>query len=286
MMNEFVREIAAEGFNFIDIGSSGQLDSKWHPLRPLINIVGFDPNEQDCAAQNSKDLGFKSQLFLPHAVADTVGARNLYITRSAGCYSLLKPRKEWLDRFSFHELFDVLRVESLNTVRLCDIPELKGRLFDIVKLDVQGLELPILKTSHEVLKSVFYLETENGFTQNYEGETTFAEIDLFLRENDFLMFDINTTHRVSRSNRVTGDYGPREQLLWAESVWLRDWVAVVNKHGTLELTRAQALKSLLICAFEGCYSFGVELASLFAEFKLVTRGELDRLHSQDAWVFS
>jgi len=61
-----------------------------------------------------------------------------------------------------------------------------------------------------------------------------------------------------------------EKILWHEATWLKDYVSIF-KSGNLDskiLTREKALKSLILCDLQGCFSYGYELAILFGEFKL------------------
>lgn len=286
MISNFVKEIEAVGINFLDIGSSGSLDVRWNPIKKYLNLFGFDPNEEDCEIQNKKNLGFKTSKFIPYAVSDKTGVCDLYKTKSIYCYSLLKPNTNWLNRFSFHELFDVLGVEKIKTVRLSEISEINSRQFDILKIDTQGLEIPILNDAKIVLDEVFYLETENGFAKNYINESTFAEIDMFLKDHNFMLFDINTNHRVSRKNKINGEFGSREQILWAESVWLKDYITIFNENPNFELNREKAIKILIICAFQGCYSYGLELAELFKLKNYITEEELFSLLKIEGWQFT
>ncbi len=101
---------------------------------------------------------------------------------------------------------------------------------------MQGLELPILSKAGHLLESAFYVETESGFTENYVGETTFSQMDGFMQSNGFLMFDINVNHRISRNNRFKEHSTGKERILWAEAVWLKDYVAL-DRQGKFDLNR-------------------------------------------------
>lgn len=285
MIQSFIDRLGSSGINLIDIGSSGSLDAKWQPIHRFINLVGFDPNAEECRRQNSLPSKYKSSTFLPYAVHGKNGEETLYKTKSIYCYSLLKPNKEWLGRFSFCDLFDVLAEEIISVRAIDQIKELDGFQPDAIKIDVQGLELPILRKATALLDSAFYIETETGFTQNYHGETTFAELDRFMQENGFLMFDINTNHRIPRNNRLKNFPSGREQILWAEAVWLKDYVALDRrgKLDALNLDAAKAKKILILCALQRCYDFGLELAELFHSKGWISSVELHSLSQVEGW---
>lgn len=284
-VRNYMEELRSGGINFIDIGSSGSLDEKWNPIKPLINLVGFDPNKEECDRQNRLPSRYRTSIFLPYAVHGKEGIETLYKTRSIYCYSLLKPNKEWLDRFSFHELFDITGEEPIEVKSIDKIKELDGFSPDVIKMDVQGLELPILKKAGRLLEHAFYVETESGFTENYIGETTYSQIDEFMRANGFLMFDINVSHRISRNNKFKDFPTGGEQILWCETVWLKDYIAMDKQNKFIPglFSDKKIKKILILCALQKCFDFGFELAVFFYRKNLLSKRDLDSLNNLEAW---
>jgi FkbM family methyltransferase len=285
MIRKYADELCHDGINLIDIGSSGALDARWNAIKELINLVGFDPNEEECERQNKLPSPYKSSKFLPYAVHGKHGTETLYKTRSIYCYSLLKPNKPWLDRFAFHDLFDLVGEEPISVRAIDSIDELKGFEPDVIKIDVQGLELPILSKAGHLLESAFYVETETGFTENYLGETTYSQLDQFMRSNGFLMFDINVNHRIPRNNRFKDAPTGKEQILWAEAVWLKDYagLARLGKFDAAAFGEKKVKKVLVLCALQGCIDFGYELACFFHERGLLSKDDVDTLETVAAW---
>lgn len=61
-----------------------------------------------------------------------------------------------------------------------------------LKVDVQGLELAVLRGADELLRStVMAVNTEAQLIPEYQGAGTFSEIDLFLRERGFLLHQVH-----------------------------------------------------------------------------------------------
>ena len=264
------------GINLIDIGASGPGDPRWTPIAPLLNLIGFDPNTEECDRLNAEPTPYNRANFLPYAIAEREGEHTLYRTKNKYCFSLLEPDADWLNRFSYGELFDVVGTETVTARPLAAVPELSTVDVDAIKIDAQGIELKILQSSGDVLQQAFYVETESGFVSNYKGESTQAEVDQFMRDAGFLMFDINTDHRITRANAFAKGVETRAQPLWCEVVWLKDYIRL----GTEGLTQAKALKALLLCAAHGFLDYGLELAQRFQEDGLI---EAD-LSSEEAWV--
>lgn len=272
------------GINLIDLGASGNVPSYWKPLAHLTNLIGFDPNEKECTRLNNENSDFLSQRFLPYAIAGDNQNYTLYKTRSMYCWSLLQPNLSWLRRFTFSDLFEIQDTEEISAVKLKDVVELKDLDIDAIKLDTQGLELPILKASENILRDCILVETETGFTENYIGETTFDQIAVYMRSMGFGLFDINTNHKVSRKNSLS-EKASNEEILWCEAIWLRDYCRS-GENGESDITREKALKALCIYSNHGCFGFGLESAQLFKEMGVLSAEEYSALASGTSpWIF-
>src|SRR5262249_23401008 len=110
---------------------------------------------------------------------------------------------------------------------------------DLFKLDTQGSELDVLRGAERTLASVSVVQTEVEFNPMYEGQPLFGDVDRFLRERGFVLWNLATLshHRVlgaraglrpasqtfdfeaSRYTRRSG------QLFWADAVFVREEMA-------------------------------------------------------------
>jgi FkbM family methyltransferase len=71
---------------------------------------------------------------------------------------------------------------------LCNDHNLKGPF--LIKIDTQGSELQVLKGSTEILKKTEVIILEAFFFRFYKGIPLFDDIILFMKEKDFLVYDI------------------------------------------------------------------------------------------------
>jgi FkbM family methyltransferase len=272
------------GINLVDIGSSGALDRYWQALFSRLNLYAFDPNLEECERLAGLKHPFASATYLPYAIANTSGTFSLYQTRDPYCWSLLEPDQARWSRFALGDRFQVEAVSSLQAVALNELAEINSVEIDVIKSDTQGLELPILSSAPQQVSQAFVIEVETGFSQNYKQETTFSQISQFLEARSFRLFDINPNHRVARKNSLQA-HTRRQEILWCESLWLKDYVDLSHQ-GELNLSREKALKVLLLCANQGCIDYGFELATLFAQHKLLSQDELTQLEQPKAWRLS
>ena len=269
------QEIEKVGIHFLDLGCSGSLDEKWSGLFSFLHYTGFDPNVEECKRLGDQPHRFKEARYLPYAIHGKKGRYTMHKTESIYCYSLLRPNTPWLNRFSFSDLFNETGTEPVLCTTLDDLAREEGLKADVMKLDTQGLELPILQSGNEVLKNAICVETETGFMQNYVGETTYAQIDEFMRSKGFLMFDLSP-HQVGRKNFLS-EHG-KHQPIWCESIWLFDFIGQKRTP-----PREQAMKALTICRALKYSDYGFELALYFNERGVLTSDELAHLSKAESW---
>jgi FkbM family methyltransferase len=275
-------EIAQNGIDLVDVGCSGDLDPRWRDLVPILNYVGFDPNVEECKRLSEISLPCKTVKYVPCAVAGHVGEGNIYLTESPYCSSMLKPHQEWLKRFSYKDLFKVVGSETVRCDTLENLAETDNLRADVIKLDTQGMELPILKAAGRVLQDAFCVVTETGLVECYNGESVAADVDKFMRANGFMLFD-QEIHRVDRGN----EFGESSdgQPMWCESLWLRDHLSKESWGiDAPTLDRAQALKALYLCNYLGFPDYGFELVAQFNAQGLLSKEDVQQLSKSNTWI--
>jgi FkbM family methyltransferase len=85
-----------------------------------------------------------------------------------------------------------------------------GETIDLLKIDVQGSELDVLKGGSACLKKTKYIFLEISFKQIYKGSATFFEIDKFLRNKRFYLLSLHEGYR-----------GPFNELLQGDALYKR-----------------------------------------------------------------
>lgn len=187
-------------------------------------VVGFEPNPVALDLLNRRRGPHES--YLPHAIGD--GARHtLHICQAPGMTSLLEPDPAVLGLFhGFPDWGRVIATEPVETRRLDDLPETAGA--DLLKLDIQGAELMVLRHAEDRLRDAVAIQAEVEFLPLYKGQPLFADIDLFLRARGFVLHRFfPTVSRAVQPMMVNGDpYAGLGQLVWADAVYIRDFAAL------------------------------------------------------------
>lgn len=184
-------------------------------------VIGFEPNPAALAKLNGQKG--PNETYLPYALGD--GKRHtLRFCQAPGMTSLLEPNPAVLSLFhGFPDWGRVLDTAEVDTVRLDDIPETEG--IDLVKMDIQGAELMVLRNAEARLAEVLVIQTEVEFLQMYVDQPLFGDVDLFLRQKGFVFHRFfPTVSRTIQPLLVDNNiYAGLSQLLWADAIFVRDF---------------------------------------------------------------
>lgn len=207
------------------------------------DVVGFEPNREALAKLNARKGPYET--YLPYAVGD--GAKHtLHYCAAPGMTSLLEPNPNLLNLFhGFPQWSKVVATEEIDTFRLDDIAETAN--VDLLKMDIQGAELMVLHNAKERLDSALVIQTEVEFLPMYVGQPLFTDLDLFLRERNFIFHRFfPTVSRVIQPLLVNNDiYAGLSQCVWADAIFVRDFTRLEL------LTDGQLLSTAAI--LQDCY---------------------------------
>lgn len=143
----------------------------------LARVTGFEPLPE--AMERLRGLAGPHERYLPHAVGDG-GRHVLHVCEEQGFSSLLRPDPMRLAHLvDFERLGRVVDEVEIDTVRLDDVPDLGP--VDLLKVDVQGSELAVLRSGEHALERVLAVQLEMGFWPLYEGQPTAGGLDAQLR---------------------------------------------------------------------------------------------------------
>ncbi len=192
---------------------------------PGTRVIGFEPNPEECAKLNEKQL--TSHRYLPYFVGD--GRRRTFHWCSwAATSSLYPPNTKLLERFSdLAELVRVASTSEVETTRLDDIPEIGGA--DFIKIDVQGATLDVLQGGRQTVKNAVVVQCEVEFVPLYTGEPLFAEVDQEMRSQGYLFHQFSAlATRTFAPLRRKPDAPPHGQVLWTDAIYFRSFLELAQ----------------------------------------------------------
>lgn len=120
---------------------------------------------------------------LPFALGDTEGEVTIHLSARDDSSSLLPIGGRQVSNFP--------GTEEVGTAR-AEVRRLENVLADrgvvrpaLLKIDVQGFELPVLRGAEQVIRSFDQILVEASFVELYEGQALFPEIDSHLKTHGF-----------------------------------------------------------------------------------------------------
>lgn len=171
----------------VDVGCRWGVSDRWAELVGPLRVYAFDADPEECARlQVAAPAGVT---YVPYALGEEDGLAQLHVAEEPACSSLFPPDELAL------AMFPELRIASEVDVREVVLHTLDGwakeagvAAIDVLKLDVQGAELAVLRGAEEVLPTVRMIEVEVAFNPMYTGQPLFGDIDEFLRSQGFRLW--------------------------------------------------------------------------------------------------
>lgn len=243
--------LGEEPLRLVDVGALGGLLLELDPIQGHLDAVGFDPDPAECERlnQDARSKGLPHR-FLPYAVAGSDGKRAFHVLRKEASSSLLKPNREYHDRFPDAQRMDVMRVAEVETRSLGPLLEQESVRPELLKLDAHGVENEILESlTTEQWHDLNAVHVELLLAEHYIGQTSLGAVHDRLRAAGLELYSLRR-YASRRAGFDAGRYRSRGQLAFADGVYFR-------RTRDLETRRRRRL-ALLAAAFRH-YDFALEL---------------------------
>ncbi|MFI5153332.1 MAG: hypothetical protein ACHQET_08375 [Chitinophagales bacterium] len=216
----------------IDIGASGEINTKWKQIAPYSICMAFDADDREFIVTESKTDSYKKLIVVNRIVTNDQGKKqaDFYLTDSPFCSSLLEPDQSKLSPWIFKDLFRVGKIASLPTVTLQESLE-KAAIYyiDWFKADTQGTDLRLyLSLPESVQSGILAAEFEPGIIDAYKGEDKLYTVMNQMHMHNFWLSSL----KVQGMQRLSTDYCDKiglsisKRILrktpgWAEATYLR-----------------------------------------------------------------
>ena len=195
----------------LDIGANeGSWTTEILEVFPGVRVIAAEPGPEPLAILRSRVGQVPNVTIDPRAVSDTAGTATFYRTRASVFASLLPPSASLHERYDLPggptDLLETFEVETVTLDQLVD----DDASVSLMKLDVQGGELGVLRGAERVLKQTTAILAEVLFVPHYEGDATFPVLHEAMAERGFDLYELGPTFRL--------DDGP---ALWADACYCR-----------------------------------------------------------------
>ena len=193
----------------IDIGANtGQWLSALQKLVHIERAEVFEPNPEAFEILRS-NLGHQSNYrFHQYALGMQAGVSTLHVTCDSSLASLLPPSKLLEEQYTDCHARVVNEIQIPVTTLDMALPGEEA--IDLLKIDVQGFERPVLLGGVNTLRRTRVVLIEMNFVSHYEGDDSFASLTALLTgQLGFEFWDMSLPHR-----------GPDGRALWSDAVFI------------------------------------------------------------------
>lgn len=170
----------------IDVGGNiGDYTAQLRQTHPELEIHVFEPSKTNTAKLAQRFASDSRVTLCPVALSDSEGSTTLFSNEPGSALaSLTQRRLDYLHiDFSTQEVIDTVRFETYWETRL------GGRPLDIVKIDVEGHEIAVLKGFGKALAATRVLQFEFGGA-NIDTRTFFRDFWYLFTEQQFALYRI------------------------------------------------------------------------------------------------
>jgi len=248
----------------VDVGASGGVQMEWLPFREFCEFYLFEPDERAVLKNDNDNIFIQN-----YGLSDSNETMDIFLCRKQQVSSIYEPNHELLTKYPAPERFDVLKKEKLQVHSMHDVLKVYP---DFVKLDVQGHELAVIKGMKDLINSVIGLEVEVSFIEIYKKQPLFSEVDNYLKNNGFQLFDLK---RYFWRRDAKKNYGSlKGQLSFAEALYLRSPEYIIENFAK---DKSEIFKSILIYKKYGYYDLIEILAELAKENNIIVSKDYDHI---------
>lgn len=168
----------------IDVGANkGQFALAARKCFPKAKIYSFEPLSHPAEVFNRVFAGDTNTKLFPFAISDETGEAEIHISHREDSSSLLPIGEKQNEMFP--GTYEV-GVEKIFMKKLDDVLSDSDLIAPVLmKIDVQGFELSVLKGSTELFSHIKYIYSECSYIELYKGQALFPEISEFLAKYGF-----------------------------------------------------------------------------------------------------
>ena len=200
-LKNMVKDINFE--TIVDVGSNkGQFILLIEQLFPNKIVYSFEPQTEVLDKQRKLFSYKKNISFYNFALGSESSIKKFFITRRKDSSSFLKINEN-KNKSKYYEINNEKNIQIKTLDEVLINWEIKKPI--LMKIDVQGYELEVLKGSENILKKIEYLLIEVSENEMYKDQPLSNEIIKFLQDRDYKILKQNLPIKIHKTNFIQKD---------------------------------------------------------------------------------
>jgi FkbM family methyltransferase len=169
----------------IHVGANVGEERNWYKEQGFSQVLWFEPNFSIFGQLQENIKGYENNLAFNIGIHDILKTAKLHISSNAGQSSSIL---ELGTHKEHHPTVHYIRDEDIRLMRMDNFLFLTGRNikdFNFLNIDVQGVELNVIKSFGSMFRALDYLYVEVNEEELYKGCALVTEIDYYVSQYGF-----------------------------------------------------------------------------------------------------
>lgn len=195
-----------QNFNtIVDVGANtGQFSLVMRKNFPRAKIIAFEPLKKPYSIYKSVFFDDANIRVINSAIAPHNGVAKIFVSEKDDSSSLLEISELQNEVFPGTSAVDTEEVSTGPLALFINKEEIKGRA--LLKLDVQGFELEVLKGSEDLLTLFDMVYCECSFYELYTGQALAPSIITFMKDKNFVLHGFNNVQYDTDGRTIQADF--------------------------------------------------------------------------------
>jgi len=189
----------------VDVGANrGQFALISRKVFPRAKIHSFEPLEEPAQIFKRVFRNDPNVILYPYAIGREKATATIHVTKEDDSSSLLPVAEAQSNMFpgaTEKETRQVIVLPLSQALGDTSIPPAS-----LLKMDVQGFELEVLKGCEDILNKFSHLYIECSFIELYEGQALAHQIIAWLEQRNFILRGVHNMYYEKNGMAVQGDF--------------------------------------------------------------------------------